>query len=117
MNKSNACHYDLEFMHPNRASLTKLIKNSSSNESFKFHFKGSPIKIDHLRLYSITATASAIETGASILTDDLQDLLFKIKNLEIGGTFMDHYGRGYINSFGEKDYTRYIKNKKHASCN
>ena len=122
MNSSNACHYDLEFMHPNRASLTKLMKNASDNESFKLHFKGSPQKVDDSRVYSITATASAIETGSKILTDDLKDLLFKIKNLEVGGTFMDHYGRGYINCFGDKDYTRYIKNKnknknKDASCN
>ncbi|MDA1237321.1 MAG: hypothetical protein O3A15_00045 [Proteobacteria bacterium] len=117
MNKSNACHYDLEFMHPSRSSLIKLIKNSSNSESFKFHFKGSPVKIDSLRLHSVTATVSAIETGSDSLTDDLKALLSKVKSLEIGGTFMDHYGRGYVNCFGEKDYTRYIKKKKDGSCN
>ena len=36
----------------------------------------------------------------------------KIKFLEIGGSFIDNYGRGYINSFGHKDYTKFFKDDK-----
>ena len=112
ISKSNTAHYDLEFLHPNRASLVKLMKNSEKNEEVNFSFQDSPRKVRNENLYYVKAITSFEETGYTLLTDTLKDLTNRIKFLEVGGSFIDNYGRGYVNSFTDKEYTRYFKDKK-----
>ena len=101
------CNYDLEFMHPNRASLSKLIKNY--DEDIKISFLDAPSRDPDLRTFSVKASVSCEESGYFLFTDVLKKLVNKINLLDVGGSFIDNVGRGYINSLQEKQYTKYYE--------
>jgi hypothetical protein len=101
------CNYDLEFIHPNRASLTKLMKNYSGKVDISFI--DSPKREQGDYFFSIKANVSCEETGVFLFTDIIKDLIDRIKFLEIGGSFIDGIGRGYVNSLAEKQYTKKYK--------
>ena len=103
------CNYDLEFIHFNRASLVKLIKNYGG--SVDISFVDSPKRQKEDYFFSIKANVSCEETGNFLFTDIIQDLINKIQGLEIGGSFIDNLGRGYVNSLGQKQYTKKYKNE------
>ena len=107
--KTNVAHYDIEFLHPSKGSLSKLIKSTGEDKKYSFTFQDSPRKVRGQNLFYVKAIASFEETAYDILSDKLMELLNKVKFLEVGGTFIDNYGRGYINCFGCKDYTRFFK--------
>ena len=98
------CNYDLEFIHPSRASLTRLMKNYSGD--IDISFADSPKKQKGDYFFSVKANVSCEETGTFLFTDVIKDLVNRIKFLEIGGSFIDGVGRGYVNSFSEKQYTK-----------
>ena len=98
------CNYDLEFIHPNRSSLVRLVKNY--NDSVSISFGDSPKKLEDSYGYYISARISCEETGEFIFTDILKKLLNKVHLLEVGGSFIDNIGRGYVNSLCHKDYTK-----------
>ena len=103
------CNYDLEFIHFNRASLVKLMKNYSGSVDISFTDTPKRKKEDYF--FSMKANVSCEETGNFIFTDTIRDLINKIQGLEIGGSFIDNLGRGYVNSLGEKQYTKKYKNE------
>ena len=105
MNDNFICNYDLEFMHPNRNSLVKLVKNQT--EDSNINFLSSPKKIKSQKLFSLKASVSCSENGNFVFTDVIKDMCDKINNLEIGGSFIDTIGRGYVNSLNQKQYTKY----------
>ena len=98
------CNYDLEFIHPNRASLVKLIKNY--DDSVDISFVDSPKRADEGYFYYTKAKVTCEETGTFMFTDILKKLVDKIHLLEVGGSFIDNVGRGYVNSLCQKDYTK-----------
>ena len=99
------CNYDLEFIHPSRSSLVKLIKNNSSDSGIVF--SSSPRKSKSDKFYSVKASVSCEESGTFIFTDIIKDLTERINLLEIGGSFIDNIGRGYVDSLCQKQYTKY----------
>ena len=103
------CNYDLEFIHFNRASLIKLIKNYPEN--INISFIEAPKRQGSDYFFSVKANVSCEENSDFTFTDIIKDLVFKIQGLEIGGSFIDNLGRGYINSFSEKQYTKMYKNE------
>lgn len=103
------CNYDLEFIHHNRSSLIKLMKNYSDKVNISFIDLPKRQKGDYF--FSVKANASCEETGSFLFTDIIQDLINRIQGLEIGGSFIDNLGRGYVNSLGEKQYTKKYNNE------
>tara|TARA_Y100000592_G_scaffold95782_1_gene163020 strand:+ start:402 stop:740 length:339 start_codon:yes stop_codon:yes gene_type:complete len=103
------CNYDLEFIHSNRASLVKLMKNYS--ESVDVSFTESPKRKKEDYFFSVKANVSCEESGTFLFTDIIKKLTDRVKGLEIGGSFIDNLGRGYVNSLGEKQYTKKYKNE------
>ena len=117
------CNYDLEFIHSSRTSLMKLIKNYKGD--IDISFIDIPKRQDGDYFFSIKANVSCEENSNFIFTDIIKDLVFKIQGLEIGGSFIDNLGRGYVNSLSEKQYTlgfafcsfgNLVRNNKQASC-
>ena len=106
--RANISHYDLEFLHPNRASLGKLIKSFPKGGSPSFSFQDTPRKVRGKNLFYVKAIVSFEETAYDTLSDKLSELLDKITFLEVGGSFIDNHGRGYVNSCGDKDYTKFF---------
>lgn len=107
------CNYDLEFMHSSRTSLMKLIKNYKGD--IDISFTDIPKRQDGDYFFSIKANVSCEENSNFIFTDIIKDLVFKIQGLEIGGSFIDNLGRGYVNSLSEKQYTKMYKSE--YACN
>jgi len=107
------CNYDLEFIHSSRTSLMKLIKNYKGD--IDISFIEMPKRQDGDYFFSIKANVSCEENGNFIFTDIIKDLVSKIQGLEIGGSFIDNLGRGYVNSLSEKQYTKMYKNE--YACN
>lgn len=97
------CNYDLYFSHPNRSALVKLINNNSKKD---LNFQSSPKKNKNNHLFSVRATASVEENGNFSFLDVLDDINQKSDLLEIGGSFMDNVGRGYVDSLCQKQYTK-----------
>lgn len=56
--------------------------------------------------FKTSALVSCEESGTYLFTDLIQKLLSEDNYLDIGGSFMDNIGRGYVNSLGHKDYTK-----------
>tara|TARA_Y100001938_G_C7981518_1_gene374640 strand:+ start:554 stop:862 length:309 start_codon:yes stop_codon:yes gene_type:complete len=96
------CSYDLEFIHPRRGSLYNIINNY--NDSVEINFSSSPKKKRGENFFYVKASVSCEETGNFLFTDVIQSLLEKNPSLEIGGTFMQPVGKGYVDSFGTKQY-------------
>ena len=96
------CSYDLEFIHPKKGVLYNIIKNY--NESISINFGSSPKRSQSKKFFYIKASASCEETGSFLFTDIIKSLLDENPSLEIGGTFVQPVGKGYIDSFGSKQY-------------
>jgi len=98
------CNYDLEFIHPNRSSLTRLMKNYS--DEITISFVDSPKKDKKENFFYVKALVSCEENASFSFTDTIEKLINKIKFLELGGSFIDNIGRGYVDSFCRKQYTK-----------
>ena len=82
----------------------KLIKLYSEEVSVSFH--GMPVREKEDYFFSVKGSVSCEEDGSFSFTDVIKKLTDKIKGLDVGGSFIDNIGRGYVDSVGEKQYTK-----------
>jgi hypothetical protein len=99
---SMICSYDLEFIHFRRGSLYNLMSNYDGKVAI--NFSGPPVKDRGENYFHSKASVSCEETGDFLFTDIIKSLLQEDSLLEIGGTFIQSAGKGYIDSFGSKQY-------------
>lgn len=98
------CNYDLELFHP-KTKVLKKIQSILIEKEFISSF--NPIsKQENSFYFKTSASVSCEESGTYLFTDLIQRLLSENNYLDIGGSFIDNIGRGYINSLGHKDYTK-----------
>lgn len=97
-------NYEVHLSHPNRSALVKFIKNYK--EDVPLHFQSAPSKTKEEVVFSTVATASCEETGEFSFLDTLKKINDRAPLLEIGGSFIDNFGRGYIDSLCRKQYTK-----------
>ena len=95
-------NYTLEFSHPSKKILYEL-KSRSTLSNVAFDDFISFDKNSHL--HSVKTNTSIEESGDFVFVDVIHDLLSEFDQLEIGGSFIDDYGKGYVNSLAEKQYT------------
>lgn len=98
------CNYDLELFHPRKQSLVNVQKKMKEIDGVSCEIP--PQKIDKGTGFILKALVSKEETGSYTFIDDIKKLLESNVLLDIGGSFIDNIGRGYINSLGDKDYTK-----------
>jgi len=98
------CNYDLELFHPRKQSLVNIQKKMKEIDGVSCEIP--PQKIDKGTGFILKALVSKEETGSYTFIDDIKKLLESNVLLDIGGSFIDNIGRGYINSLGYKDYTK-----------
>lgn len=98
------CNYDLEFSHPRKQVLSKLQKSFISDDSISSDIP--PSKPEKSNFFSMRVSVSCEESGNYLFTDKIQKMLDSNVLLDIGGSFIDNIGRGYVNSLGHKDYTK-----------
>lgn len=95
------CNYDLTFFHPVRKNLYSLIQNSPKHFSFQ-----DSIEYDKsTSAFTCKASATVSETSDFSFVDEIKSLSDSCEKLDIGGSFNDNYGRGFITSLFEKQYT------------
>lgn len=98
------CNYDLELFHPKKQALVNIQKKIKEVDGVSCDTP--PQKIDQGPGFILKVLASKEETGTYTFLDNIKKLLESNVLLDIGGSFIDNIGRGYINSLGDKDYTK-----------
>lgn len=104
MNNNFISNYHIVFSHPSRSSLVKLINSYSGKTPISF--SATPKKQKKEYLFSVSGSASADEGNGTSFLEELKELDDKITLLEIGGSFIDNLGRGFVNSLCQKQYTK-----------
>lgn len=100
---SSSCNYNITFIHTDHNFLKKFVdKVSHKDLSFVQKVRKSKGK----NFFTAKASVFSEETSSSSFTDFLKNLLEDNENLEVGGTFSESSGEGYIDCFGDKHYTK-----------
>jgi len=95
-------NYNLDIIHRDLSSLNEII-HSRLNQSY-VRVIHKPKRNDSQKISSCKIAIVFEETESLLFTDIIKDLLSENDFLEIGGSFVDPSGEGYVNSLGDKDY-------------
>jgi len=96
-------NYNITFRHPNIEKLKKILDKQFNQDYVYVLDRPKKKKGDKLFISKISVVAE--ETEVFSFTDLLSEAQESDCLLELGGTFQDPSGKGYLDSFGLKDYT------------
>tara|TARA_B110000858_G_C17536632_1_gene351652 strand:+ start:280 stop:597 length:318 start_codon:yes stop_codon:yes gene_type:complete len=94
--------YSLDVIHRDLSSLNEIVFDRLNQSYIRIIHK--PKKSDNQNISSCKISVLFEETESLFFTDIIKDLLSEDDFLEIGGSFVDPSGEGYVNSLGDKDY-------------
>lgn len=99
----SSCNYNITFIHSNHDSLKSFIEKTSHKD---MSFVQKVRKAKGKNFFTAKASVFCEESSSDSFTDFIKKTLDLNENLEVGGTFSEPSGEGYIDCFGDKHYTK-----------
>ena len=100
--KSFNCNYNLTFIHSNHYKLKNFVNKTNHKD---MSFTQNVRKFKGQSFFTTKASVYTEESASHSFIDFIKTLLNDNENLEVGGTFNEYKGEGYIDCFGDKHYT------------